>query len=483
MSFIIQKIVSLASPSQLDFFEDFLKIRNNSLPLELIRTIRKHGNRASSFYAKQVYNSEDSDTLKRLNQLAHHTFKLSSCLIQHYPNFLYGTLHKVDELLLENKKEEALEKIKTASEVAEKTEDYGFSIKLYELSNQHFPHYSKTFNKTFLSDQLFAYNTLHIIIQKQDELISFTSNSDSSKKINQKDLVYFRSFFDSKSKSVQLIAKQSYLNVLSCFNHKQFYEKTTLDLIKTTLRELENHPYLLITKHKEKMMSLDYMLLKYTRLELEDKEVHLACSKIISKWRTSYPAENTINAGLFIAISIQGSYLITNYYYNKIDNALIQNISETSEMCNSLLKKVNWEKEGYLKHINFCNVYSLYLILSGEESKAIKLIEKMLHEYQQKSFKKLYDGLFVVLMMAYFQSKDYEGTINTYNRYKKITKDEPEILENDLVIKSLYYIVQLKEQEKLQYQNKLNGVLSELKNDPKLINNFHLVKRVQAALL
>ncbi|HET6246047.1 MAG: hypothetical protein H0V01_10275 [Bacteroidetes bacterium] len=483
MNYIIQKVVSSTSSAQLDFFEEFLKNKNHSLPLKLIKTIRKNKDDSSLFYASKIYGNKNEDTLKRLNQLAHHTFKLSAYLIQHFPNFLYDSLTQIDNLLFENKRQEVINKIKIVIEVGEKIEDYGFLVKLHDLVNQHFPTHSKTFSKTCFYDHVTNYNTLLTLIQKQDELVKHAINSSIQKKIKPNELVYFKSFFTNKSQSVQLIAKQSYLNVLSCFNHKEFYEKSTLELIKSTARELEKHPYLLITKYKDKILSLDYMLLKYTRLEMDEKEVNAACSKIISKWGTTTSTDANINAALFIAISIQGSYLLTNYYFNKITDPVIAKISETSELCNSLLNNVDWEKEGYLKHINLCNIYALFLILAGQQTKAIKLIEKILHEYQQKSFKKLYDGLFVALIMAYIMAKDYQGAINTYNRYKKITKEEVGILENDLVIRALYYISQIKEQQKPQYQNKLNAVMSELKKDSKLLKNYHLVKRVQSTLL
>ena len=230
-------------------------------------------------------------------------------------------------------------------------------------------------------------------------------------------------------------------------------------------------------------MTLDYMYLKHTRLVLDEKEMNAACSKIIRKWRTVYSTENRIDTGLFLALSIQGSYLITNYYYHKINSTLTQNINETVDLCESLLHKIDWDKEGFLKHINFCNVYAIFLILSNQDKKAIKLIESMLHQYQQKSFKKLYDGLFVILIMGYLKTKQFDEVVATYSRYKKLTKDEISIVENDLIIKSMYYVSQLKIQKKKQFQQKLDSVIAELKNDVKLKNNLLLVERIINAVI
>lgn len=418
MGFIIQKIISIASPKQVELFENYLSVRSHTLPLSLVKTIKTFPNENSSFYSKKIYGNEKPESLKNLNQLAHHTFKLSAFFSQNFPNYLLNQFQRIDLLLFENKKNDALEVILQIVDVAQKLEDFSTLAKLYEIVKQHFFAYSKTLPKNHLHDVLQHQKTLLSIIKIQDDLVRNTEHS-STKNI-QKELTFFKQHFSTKTKSIQLIAKQSYLNLLSHFNHKKFYLKETLNLIKSTSKEIENHPYLLITKYSEKMMTLDYMYLKHTRLVLNEKEMNAACSKIIRKWRTVYLAENRIDTGLFLALSIQGSYLITNYYYHKINSTLTQNINETVDLCESLLHKIDWDNEGFLKHINFCNVYAIFLILSNHDKKAIKLIESMLHQYQQKSFKKLYDGLFVILIMGYLKTKQFDEVVATYSRYKKL---------------------------------------------------------------
>ena len=120
----------------------------------------------------------------------------------------------------------------------------------------------------------------------------------------------------------------------------------------------------------------------------------------------------------------------------------------------------------------------MFLILYNQEKTSIKLIEKVLHEYQQKTFKKMYDGLFVVLLMAHFQAKNFDEVVENYSRYKKLTKNFISMEENDLVIKAIYYIAQLKIAPKNQYEKKLNSVLQTLKSNPHLNNNLLLVERV-----
>jgi len=476
MGFLIEKIINIANSNQLDFFENYLNSRSHTLPLLLVKTIRKFPQQDSAFYSEKIYQNNQPDSLKNLNQLAHHTFKLSSFLSQHFPNYLLESLKIIDLLLFENKKSEALDLLKTSIEVAEKIEDYTALAIFYEIANQHFYGFSKALPKNHLQETQAIQENLLLILATQDNLIR-SNETVSAKKNIQKELTYFKSFFNSKIKSIQLLAKQSYLMLLSHFNHPDFYKKETLNLIKSSLKEIETHPYLMILKHKEKMMSLDYMYLKHTRLVLDEKEINSACSKIINKWRTHYVAENTIDTGLFLALSVQGSFLITNYYYHKTPSNINKNINETVDLCESLLHKIDWDKEGFLKHLNFCNVYALFLILSNQELKAIKLIESILHQYQQKSFKKLYDGLFVILIMAYLKANLFDEVATTYSRYKKLIKDDVTIIENDLIIRAFYYIAQQKTQGKKQYQQKLDAVLAELKKDATLKDNLMLVER------
>lgn len=92
----------------------------------------------------------------------------------------------------------------------------------------------------------------------------------------------------------------------------------------------------------------------------------------------------------------------------------------------------------------------------------------------------MYDGLFVVLLMAHFQAKDFDAIIDNYSRYKKLTKNFVSMEENDLVIKAIYYIAQLKIAPKTQYEKKLNDVIKSLKSNPHLNNNLLLVERMMA---
>lgn len=477
MELLIQKICSCCSNEILDLFYQYLTKNNQNLSADLIDCIREKPSDSAKNYSIIIYHDESKESFKKLNQLAHHTIKLFSFVSQNFPSFLWKNIQDIEWLIFKNDNSLLHKKIKYLKEVAEKFEDYNLLIHLDKIIKQQ----NLPLNVSVKNEYLNYFNSIEQLIEIQNRIIK--ENSNAKNQIDSNELEEISKHFNSKSKSVEIIAKQSYLNVLSSCNHTSFYEVSTLKLIKDTIKETEKYGYLMIAQHTEKLMSLDYMYVKHTRLTLDEKEMNKACSSIIKKWQNHFSTNGKLDVGLTMAISIKGSYYITNYFYNTIPKKITQEIKEVSSMVEQLLKEIDWKHEGYLKYINLCNVQSLYFILEDKCDNAIKLIEKTLHEFQQKQFNKLYDGIFVILIMAYFKNNQFEGVVETYNRFKKITKGEVSVKENELVIKALYYIAQLKLKESKQYENKLNKVIKELKENELMKNNLQLVERVQKAIL
>lgn len=480
MEFLIQKIASCCSTQQLDLFEAYLAAKNQQLSQKLIHHIKNKPHQPIDFYCKAVYGTTGKETLKKFNQLNHHTLNYFSFISQHFPSFLTQNSGEIEWLIYHEKHEEAIENLKLLVEVAKKFEDFGLLIHLFEITQQNkllSNAMAKQLHLESHKEYLTLFSDLRILLQKQDELTS-TTLIEEQKSINPKDLAFIKNYFNSTSLSVQIIARQTYLNILSNYNDKSFYDKTTLELIEYTKNLAEKHAYLMIAQHREKLMSLDYMLVKHTRLTLGEKEINKTCSSIINKWQKFYHANNQLDSGLMLALSIKGSFFITDYYCKPLNDKLQKEVKEIISLFEELSNKLDWEKVGYLKYINFYNVYAMFLILDNQEKTSVKLIEKVLHEYQQKTFKKMYDGLFVVLLMAHFQANDFDAVAENYSRYKKLTKNFVSMEENDLVIKAIYYIAQLKITPKNQYENKLNVVLQTLKSNPHLNNNLLLVERM-----
>lgn len=477
MDILLQKFCACCDINQLNLFEEYLLNKKYKLSYSLIKSIKKKPRESINYYSNSIYGNNNKESVKKLNQLSSHTLKLFSFINKNFPTFLWQNFSKIEWYILNDKNKEAKELIKLVFEVALKIEDYHTIIQLTHIVKQHY-----TSNKSLskINNDKLIYSTylnqLETIIAKHDEIIEQCIQTKYS--VKKADLVFFKSHFNSKSKSVEILAKQSYLNILSSANDQTFFSTENKKIIDSTIKQFGNNAYLFIAQYKEKLMSLDYMQVKQNYLVLNEIEINKTCTRIISKWDNIYADETILDKSVTLALSIKGSFYITNYYQKKLNEKLSKEIHVIVDLCENLLLNINWEKEGYLRYINFCNIFSIYLILDNQENKAAKILEKALHEYQQKSFKKTYDEIFVILIMAYYQALEFDNVIDSYNRYKKLTKSKISIIENDLIIKSLYYLTQIKENNRKQYHQKLQTVINELESNPKMKGNTELVKRI-----
>jgi hypothetical protein len=479
MEIIIQKFCYCCDLQHLNLFEKYLSNKKLSLPSNLIKSIIANPKQTINFYCTSIYGDTDAKTIKSFNQLSYYTLRLFSFVIQNFPTFLSHNISKIEWFVFNNEIEKAVELYAITKEVALKVENYPVLIQLNHLSNKLSFSLTKALAISDTEKEVFIrhQNDFENILLKQNVLIKKIRFNNFIPK--DEELAYFISLFNSKSKSVNIFAKQSYLNILSTSNNSSFYNDENLSLIKSTIKQIDNNSFLMIMQHKEQVMKLDYMLLKHTRNTFDDKIVDQYNSKIISKWSNFYSDSSKFELAMLFSLSIKASYYATKYYFNNIPEKKQLEIKEILLMCDNIRLNVNWDIEGYLKYISFCIFDAIYLLLDNQEEKAIKLIEKVLHEFQQKKFKKLIDQLFVVLIMAYFQSKNYDKTIDTYQRYKKHANNLTPIEENDLILQAIYYLAQIKMNNRKQYHAKLSDVINTLKSNIKLKGDLGLVKRAK----
>jgi hypothetical protein len=161
------------------------------------------------------------------------------------------------------------------------------------------------------------------------------------------------------------------------------------------------------------------------------------------------------------------------YYRDDFDGLIPadaqQKIQYLKTVCTQMLDQPKWESGFFVRYINLNNIYSMLLMLGTveERKKAVRTIEGLLINYQQISFQRLYDSIFVTLILGYFALGDYSAVQDTYKRYEKLTANQVKIAENDLTIKAFYYIAQWISTERKQYLEKLSSVLlqtGEFKN-------------------
>ena len=250
MEFLIQKISACCSSQQLNLFETYLAAKNQLLSQKLIHHIKNTPNQTLDYYCEAVYGNASKDTLKKLNQLNHHTLNYFSFISQHFPSFLNQNVSKIEWLIYHEEHSKATEKLKLLVEVAKKFEDYGLLILLFEITQQNkllSTTLGKQLNLESNKEYLMLFSDLKNLLQKQDELTS-TTLIEEQKVVNPKELALFKNHFNSNSLSIQIIARQSYLNLLSSYNHKSFYDKNTLELIEYTKKSVSYTHLTLPTK-------------------------------------------------------------------------------------------------------------------------------------------------------------------------------------------------------------------------------------------
>lgn len=478
-SLFIQKVCRCCNKDHLNILKQFLISKNQKLPAELIKTLILFPEKDQDFYIEKIYQDFTEENAKKFNQLTHHTLKYFSFLSRNFPSFLWSKLEQI-EIDIFNQ-EIPFDLIDDLITVAEKFEAFKLQGQLHSIitSNKELSQYFKHKIADLLKAKADFTSLIDLLDLEKEKLDNYKKSGVQPEK---KELLQIKELFNSSSNSIQLLSKQVYLNLLSHCNIDEFYNIDSLDLIQSTIKLSEKIPYLSIAIYTERFMSLDYLLVKHTRLGMNEKEIHKICSQIIKKWQQFHLNDKELNVGLTLSLSIKGSHYITTHYLSIINKSLQKEITELSSMCNTLLNDIDWTKEGSLKHINLINVYAIYLILENEPNKASKIIEKILHEYQQVNFQKMYDGIFVILIMAYYQDKNYEMVVDSFNRYKKITKGVVSVYENDLIIKGLYYCSQLVLKRTKQYSIKIDTVIAELTKNTEMKNNLELMLRAKQAI-
>lgn len=234
IDFLLQKICSFCQPYQLKLLVKYLSDKNQNLSAKLILSIINNPKKDILFYCNSVYGNDDKEQLKKFNQLNHHTLQYFSFISQYFPSFLCSGLDKIDSLLFKEDYDEAINKINVLHDVALKFEDFNTLINLCDRAEQ-YTYVSKSLPKKLNSSkkeeyiEAYYFYLLESLLNKQTKL---TKDSASKKRaLTEQGLSFFKTHFKSNFTSIQIIAKQSFLNVKSVFNEPSFYDRKVLTLI------------------------------------------------------------------------------------------------------------------------------------------------------------------------------------------------------------------------------------------------------------
>ncbi len=487
---IIQKLVRLTPAHLLEEFKNYLESNNAQLSLKLISIISKQKNAeiSSDKLCKAVYGSATEKDKKNLFQLSHHTFKLSGFLSKNYPSYIHANFIELESLINKGEKAEANKLASIILDVAEKIEDFDAQARILKFLSQ------QAFILESRNETLKYIKQLEAVFEKQKNLFTLYSyirhnlnfKIKNSLEINEieKHLYFFESFKSNDSLSVSIMARYGYCYTLSYLNDSRFYSDKVVEEVNELIKDQENHYYLILNFADDVLLNSEYLKLKHLLGQNNEEEIHKRSYEMIHKRSAQLFWKSYVNTPLIVNLSIQASYYLTRFgfpYKHNAQELIPENVKEEltflKKTCEDLmLHSKSWGEGMYVRYINLCSIYSSFLILGDkyEIKKAVDMLESALISYQQINFQKLYDALFGILIMGYFAQKEYEEVAGCYKRYEKLTANTARNQENDLTIKAFYYAAQWLQNQRKQYEDKLNKTIIAI-NEAKLYQTEKLI--------
>lgn len=481
----IQKQICLLTDFHFKEFSEYLLNVNADLPHKLINTIR--GSKIvheSDELCSKIYGDSEEKTKKKFLQLTHHTFKLSVYLSRNYPNYLKHNLLLIEELLSKGNKNRANEIADWLNDVAEKIEDYTTLIELNKfLAQQCFITESKDAAKYHKKIEEYAElegikNSIYLYLR---EHLFFKGKDSISKLQAKKDLEFFNQYVSHKSDAINILARYGKFYELSFLSHPDFFKPETAEELNILERDFLKNAHVCFHYLDDIYFKILGLKLQLTlnnenadQMFSEIKKMN-SISSFLKYWQTY------INIPEIFSLSIQASYFLSSYgfyfktdYQTNLPNDVAEHIKYLKLKIEQELAKDIWDNGEYIIKLINLKCYYAAVLLSGNESdknKSIKLIEDTLISYQQIPFQKFLDSMFIILIIGYFSTQQYEKVIVSYKRYKKITSEQIVVKENDLTIDAYYYAAQYLTNRRKQYIEKLKFTYNEC-------NNFEHVQKL-----
>ncbi len=486
----IQKIVLLLEQPKLNTFKQYLKENNHNLSLKLVSSIEKSGRsqKSSDQLCEMVYGDMDAKSKRKFFQLAHHTFKLTSYINRNYPYYLNHNLTRIEHLINEDGVEEANFYADILLDISEKIEDYQTQVAVLNfLSQQAFvlEHRADTerYHKK-LGDAIDNMQTINEVYTYLRANFNFKNKKSITDPDPEKHLEFYGRYHQHPSVTVQLLSRYASCYTLNYLEDSRFYSDETFDEIKALIKELEKQSYLIIPFSSDIQLNIDYLYLKHIRLKLNHNQLQKESIELIKKWKSRRFWKNYTNTPQIISLSIQASFYITRYcvtykenYEELIPKDAREQIKYLSHTCKEMLENTKWDEGFFVRYLNLSNIYCTFLLLQGPDNikQAIKIIESMLINYQQISFQKLYDSIFVTLMIGYFSLGDYSAVQDTFKRYEKLTANKARNEENLISFKAFYYAAQWISTSRKQYTEKLQQLLQETTEKEKMEDTYQII--------
>lgn len=495
----IEKLVWCLDDFHYKTFVRLLTEQNAKLSVKLITTIkeRQHNGQWGNL-AEVVYGSNEQKQRQTLNQLASHTFKLTSYLAINYPGYLMPNITFILQALNNGYVENANFYVEIVYDVARKTEDFTM-LKFVLQFKQQQAYLVKEIGKGIklhqelmeVLDHEHLLNKIHFNLRK-----NFNVNSEktfSSEQV-QEYLEFFTANLQSSFNTVSLLSRYALLYVKYYFIPAEFFTPQTLEEIKTFESEFHLHSYLIFPPLLDLQSNVNFLKLNSSFINLDTTEGKKDYQLMQQHYNKVEYWKNYVNIPEIFSLTVKATFYLSKYSHkihslNAVDvDKDREDIEAVKLRCIEMLAKPIMREKIYVNdHLNLTVTYAGTLLLgdASDIKKATEVLEDLLFAYQQVNITASLDSIFVCLMMGYFALKENEVCAKTFVRYSKLAKGKPIYEDNDLVIHILYYLSQWLETGRKQYLNKLHRCKKQslekdyLHDSRKLIHQFEIDYKVQ----
>lgn len=475
----IEKAVKLLDDFHLGQFRQFLKKSSvrSYYPLALVDVIDRdfRVEQETDDLYRLVYGEKPASEKdrKKLFQLAHHTFRQTSFLAKNYPDYLIVNLPRVQELINTGQLDDALALNSILREVAEKVEDYSTLIKTLQIQAQAEAHLGNLAESLRLQQQVSKYFEVKRQISVINELV-FSQLIAKGKPVPEEEYLTIRqqveNLLDHEVFSVRLLAKLNLAYLRYLHRDPLFFEEQNFDLLVEIEEEVQRNEHIILPFLYNLMPKVHFLKMHYLIRKLDTARILEEARQITEDGRTELFWNSLTNLPELNSITIQSSFLVSNYYYSYrpdrekfIPPDIRDQVAYLIERCEQILENPSLEEKFIQRYVALSTVYAGLLMLGrpAQVKKSVQTLERLLLFYQQVPFKMKLDGIYSTLALGYFALKDYELVEKTFRRYKKTGKNKVLNEENDLSIQGFYFAAKFIESGKGQYARKFQNIVDE----------------------
>lgn len=471
----IQKFVSVLSNFHYNWFLENLEQNKAQLPIRLVQAIRKKLPSYDSHddLCIKVYGSCADADRKKFNQLAVHTFKLSSCLAYNYPDYLSANIALVQKLVNTGHAKEAIDSAKFMLDIAERIEDFRVQIWCLRfldadaMQNKDVPagvRLGKRIKATQEREMLYA------DLQQSLRLDGLDDSTPADKQAYETRKDFYRQHFSNPSIAISTIAYYGYVAWIYKYNTAYFEKEDDMAVLVELESKLQQYPYVAFPFMSNLRGNTGYIRLSAAARGLSEKERARVFQELDDYYKGVSFTGDYVRQGQLYLIAIECSHLISllyPYLQRKDYNAVVkpEQLKWINRKIDTLAELLSLEGRKRGSGHFAANVRMLYgalhVMKGGEQNikKGIDELEALLIMYQQLSMKNSTDGVFMILIIGYFAIKDYEQCLNVYKRFNKVKKNKNIYDGNDEKVSAYYYVAQWILTERQQYKEKLRALV------------------------